>query len=368
MARVTTRRLAKLIACVLLFSGIVAANAVTRDYSVIDAAVAAMPKAASVAEVISSLGRLAGDDWEKARGAYVWMIRNISYDVDAFFRGTRPALDAAGVFASGKSVCQGYSELYASIARGLGLEVTVISGYAKAYSYVPGQTFAKTNHAWNAVRLDGAWHFMETTWGAGYVDGTRFVPEHTFAWFDMDPRLFLLNHFPQETRWLLVERSMTLSDYEKAPFVKTSDLERLVDAGLDQGEIVSMVAYAPFPQFFGHYAMAFASMGGTATDLVAWLKQGAVPEAHSYPGVLPRLVEYPRQGKLTAGTKYRFAFRLSGCEQAAVISGGSFTFLTREGDLFSGEAVAASGPVRLSAKIDYRGSFSFWPLLIWQAQ
>jgi hypothetical protein len=218
------------------------------------------------------------------------------------------------------------------------------------------------------VKLDGTWHFLDTTWGAGHVDGTRFVPDHTAAWFDMDPRLFVLNHYPRDARWLLLEHPTTLAEYERAPFVETDTLETLLEAGFTTGDCISFVAFAPLPEFFGRHALAFKSMGGQSADLEGYLSQGAVPQAHAYPSIQPRLVEYPRQGRLTAGTRYRFAFRLSGCEQAAVIAGGSFTFLAKDGDLFSGAAVAAAGSVLLSAKIDHNGSVSFRPLMIWQAR
>jgi hypothetical protein len=339
-----------------------------RDYAAIDAAVIGMPRAKNVEGVVAFIAQNARDDWERARGAFVWMTHNIAYDVEAFFRGTRPALDAKAVFEVGKSVCQGYASLFASIAGGLGLQVAVIPGYAKAYAYAAGQRFHETNHAWNAVKLDGAWHFMETTWGAGHVDFRTFVADYSPVWFDMDPRLFALNHMPADSQWLLLDPPMTLADYERAPYVPTYELENLIDSGFSSGELIQLLSFAPFPQFFGAYARAFKAMGGSLADIIGYLSEGAFPAAYTYPNASPVLVEFPKTAKLKAGTKYRFAFRLSGCSEAAVVAGGKFTFLTKKDDFFSGEAAAAPGTVDLCVRMTDSGSRSYSPLMEWWVQ
>ena len=53
-----------------------------------------------------------------------------------------------------------------------------LSGYSKGYGYKMGQTFTgDSDHAWNAVYLDGRWHLLDSTWGSGVVDdsSTKFT-------------------------------------------------------------------------------------------------------------------------------------------------------------------------------------------------
>jgi transglutaminase/protease-like cytokinesis protein 3 len=38
-----------------------------------------------------------------------------------------------------------------------------------------GYHFTTTNHAWIAVKLDHTWHLFDATWGAGSVDGGKFI-------------------------------------------------------------------------------------------------------------------------------------------------------------------------------------------------
>jgi hypothetical protein len=231
-----------------------------------------------------------------------------------------------------------------------------------------GQRFHETDHAWNAVRLEGTWHLVESTWGAGSVEFRNYVADYRPAWFDMDPRLFALNHMPEDPRWLLLDKAMTLGDYVRAPYIPTYELEKLVDAGFTTGELLQLLSFAPFPELFGSHARAFKAMGGTCADILAYLSEGAFPEAWLYDNVAPALVEFPRTAKLKTGTKYRFAFRLSGCSDAAVIAGGKFTFLEKKDDLFSGEAAAAPGTVYLSVRMTANGDDSYWPLMGWWVQ
>lgn len=342
--------------------------ALSLDLASIDTAAVRIGKPASIQAAAQTLGAITNDPYGRARAAYAWVAHNIAYDTESFFSGAQPITSADGVFRSGRSVCQGYSELFASLCRALGLEAQVISGYAKAYSYRPGDRFTQTDHAWNAVKIGGRWRLMDTTWGAGYVKGRSFVKEYTAAWFDMDPRIFVLNHFPEDRQWLLYQTSMTLADYERAPLIETYDLERLTDAGLAPATILGLLPYAPFEEHIGYYTLNFLRMGGNGEDLPAYLAQKAMPQAYQYDGYEPKLVEYPRTVPLKAGYSYRFAIRVPNCEQAAIISGGEFHFLERDGDLFSGTVKVAGGEVKLSARITSKGKTSYWPFVIWTAR
>jgi hypothetical protein len=338
------------------------------DFSAIDRGVLGMPHENNLQDVIGAVAAMSHDDWERARGAYVWVANNIAYDTDSFFHGTPTETDAEGVFKTGKSVCEGYANLFAKIAGGLGLEVKVIPGFAKAYGYVPGRRFTGTDHTWNAVKLDGEWHFIETTWGSGHVDGTKYIKDYQAVWFDMDPRLFVFNHFPADTNWLLLSPAMSLEDYESAPLLETYNLEKLASAGYTPDSILEMSKYLPFGEYFGQYATAFIKMGGKPIDMISYLAQNAVPTVWEYGNYKIQLVSYPREGNLTSGNAYSFAVRVPGSDRAAVITGKKFFFLQKDGDLFSGEVTVVSGEASLSADIINENKLSYWPIMVWQVK
>jgi transglutaminase/protease-like cytokinesis protein 3 len=235
-------------------------SAENHDFKNIDKAVIGMKHARSVKKVIRFIARHSENDWDRARGAYVWIANNIEYDVDTYLSESKVMKDAEEVFASGKAICQGYAELYSDIVTGLGLQTVIISGYAKGYGYKAGFHFEKTDHSWNAVKIENKWHFIETTWGAGGFDGEKYIRDYTTAWFDTDPRLFVLHHFPEDTSWLLTT-SLTLADYEKMPHIETCYIKDFNEAGFSAEEQLTLFTYIPFPKGFSYNAMAFRKMG-----------------------------------------------------------------------------------------------------------
>lgn len=80
----------------------------------------------------------------------------------------------SSVFIDGKSVCMGYSKAYEYLLQKKGIESVIVSG-----------TVDGESHAWNLVKLDGEYYFMDVTWGdiqfyegstglSGYIDYNFF--------------------------------------------------------------------------------------------------------------------------------------------------------------------------------------------------
>jgi hypothetical protein len=338
------------------------------DPAVIDRAVAVMPRPDNVKELISTLKARWISEPDRARATYAWVAHNIEYDTDAFFRGTATSTDAKGTFESGKSVCEGYSDLFTEIAKGLGLEVQSIKGWAKGYGYRQGTPFEGTNHAWNAVKVNGHWQLMDATWAAGAIEGRKFKRDYTAAWYDMDPQLFILHHLPEKSVSTLLDTSPSMSDYLHAPYLENWHLEQWHAAGFGVAEQRAFAAMSPLPARFEHYSASFHNNGGKTEQLIAWLQQGEVPAVWHYPDYPARILEVPADGRLMAGHTYRFAVEVAGAADAAVINGDEFTFLQRDGSTYHGTVAVKAGEVSLSAKIRNEGKEQFWPLLMWKAR
>ena len=98
------------------------------------------------------------------------------------------------------------------------LDCKEIHGFAKGYSYQIGDSFkgAKTNHSWTVIKIQGQWWLFDFTWGAGYVGSDRnFVWDYNEHYFMTDPEVFILDHYPKEDEWQLVERRYSIEDFEK---------------------------------------------------------------------------------------------------------------------------------------------------------
>lgn len=204
-------------------------NASAQDYSQVDELVSTYPKSFSKPE---DLARKIKDDFtkedEKARAIFYWIANNIKYDVKTFYaqKNNRPVafsfrnqeekeakqrqfkLDfALNAFRSKKAVCQGYTALFDHLSELTGLESVTVTGTAKTNVTQIGKLPGASDHAWNAVKVNGNWKLVEPTWASGVVDPAKrvFTPKFNDGYFFTPPDVFVYTHFPDNKKWLLGE-------------------------------------------------------------------------------------------------------------------------------------------------------------------
>ena len=114
---------------------------------------------------------------EKAWIIYIWITHNIEYDVVCLQNKDYRFCKPQSVLERGLAVCAGYAELYKTLCTQLGVvECISIGGYSKGGGYKVGQKVTEESHVWNAIpRMgsDGKLRFIESTWGAGYLDENK---------------------------------------------------------------------------------------------------------------------------------------------------------------------------------------------------
>lgn len=190
---------------------------------------------------------------ERARALFTWVATCVAYDVKQLTkkdrkkgkRGSPKQLDryynrlALKAFWKRKAVCEGYSRLYRKMALQCGLECVVLSGESKTRTRKIGNERFVSSHAWNAVKIDGEWKLLDATWGAGGVGTAKSVHsekknifgkkkvEFEFRFSDIyfftDPELFSLNHYPEDSNFVLCDRSY--ADFTKLPLCLTYMIE-----------------------------------------------------------------------------------------------------------------------------------------------
>jgi hypothetical protein len=178
-------------------------------------------------------------DRSKFRAIYKWVCTNIQgdYDLTEYCRRMRSKLRderldrwscefnkvvIQTLISRHRTICKGYSWLIRELALRAGINCEIVHGYARSVrSNIGGSGIV--NHSWNAVMLDGKWYLCDPTWSSGVATTeNEFTPSYIDEYFLADPEWFILNHYPLNTQWTLLERAPALQTFLDAPLIYVS--------------------------------------------------------------------------------------------------------------------------------------------------
>lgn len=375
----------------------------------------APPSATKSIDALSSyLTKPFTTDEEKARAIFRWIADNISYDVEDFFSGRTPKSGSGDVLKSRSSVCAGYSSLFEALGKRAGLEVATINGYAKGFGYRAGDNVTgESNHAWNAVKINGEWKLIDCTWGAGRVDeGHQYRKEFEPYYFFTRPEEFIYRHLPTDKRWQLLPTPVSLEAFQDLPFVYPVFFQ----CGLNMASVKSSVLDVSGEYIMEFFAppevqcMANLEQDGKEIKSAVFLQRSEStfhlrimpPNAGEYflnifakkkmePGLYPLAVSYkitartnstksgsypftfevfleteaqlksPLCKELPSGSTQTFSLISPGAEKVAVVCGDEWDFLKKDGNRFEGKVEISAGKVAVLAQ--YPGKNEFQELL-----
>ena len=151
---------------------------------------------------------------EKAFALFYWMCENIEYDVEGYFSGNMD-VNPESVYRNGYGVCSGYSRLFRHIGTYIGINVICISGFAKGVGFEIGTKISGTNHEWNIIKLYHLYYQIDSTWGAGNLNGRVFQKRYSEFYFCPNPEDFFASHFPEDPKWQLITPSLSVEEFAK---------------------------------------------------------------------------------------------------------------------------------------------------------
>jgi hypothetical protein len=223
---------------------------------------------------------------------------------------------------------------------------------------------------------------MDTTWGAGYIGDDRlFRCDLSYAWFAMEPQLFLYTHFSDDAGAPLQKAGFTKADFDHQAFVPTYVFEsmyesgvaaaaqkRFIDAlgagleaqrwtivdlkkaGFSDEEVLSVAKKTPDPQFVFE-VLELGKLGFSRANLVSWLVGGAAPKVYGIKGDL-RIIDAPGTAVLQSGKTYAFRVESKAAYAVVLICGKDWTALVKDGSVFSGEVKVSGGPAKLALRFE----------------
>lgn len=173
----------------------------------------------STKKLAFSITRNAKSDSEKALDIYNWITKNITYDNELMRSEklqkqiyTSEENVVRNVLKRKKALCGGFAFLFESLCADVGIEAEAINGFTKDYT---GRLQEREvpNHTWNAVKLNGKWQLLDITWAIGH--GRTNKPDS--FWYLTKATDFIYTHYPENSKWTLLEDSISFSDFRKTP-------------------------------------------------------------------------------------------------------------------------------------------------------
>ncbi len=269
-------------------------------------------------------------DKEKAWCIYRWVTDRISYNVEALLTKMPGENSAESVFKSRVCVCEGYSRLFLKLCSEAGLETVKVVGIARSGSKDDKGVPSIESHAWNAIKLDGKWEFVDSTWGSGSVDKKAFVKNFDPQFFMIPPEQIRFTHFPEDSKWQLIEQTITKEEFDKQPLLR--------------------------PGFF--------KLGFTAANLSKAAKNpsfAGFPELFEVAGTKIKVIDAPLNVKLKAGQVFKVSIESADISKVVVlVNEKPILYIPRQGAIFTSLVKPPVGSLLIAVeKSNEKNQFSY---------
>lgn len=151
---------------------------------------------------------------EKARSIYFWIIQNIRYDAEGYLAKEYASKSVDEILESKNGICDGFAKVFQALADHAGMEVISIEGRVKTIDNGDDWPEDRGNHVWNALRVNGEWKIIDSTWASGFVRKDGFKPQPNHFFFLASPESLLTSHFDlKDTFGLQAKHKLTLKEF-----------------------------------------------------------------------------------------------------------------------------------------------------------
>ena len=234
-----------------LFFCFICFSASAKNYRYVDARAERVP-----AQYEESLPKLvqyltepfANSEENKARVLMAWIVHHIDYDeykskeiMKTSYKRHTNRVNTGDIFETRIGVCSDIAGLYQRMAGLAGLDSVVVTGYAG--NTVTRRDMEDSRHAWDVVKIDGEWEFVDPTWAIKGANAVVFQDVNSRAshnremkkrernesktnkrrknrkvddrWFMTEPREMIKTHFPDDEKWQLLPSPKRIGSFLK---------------------------------------------------------------------------------------------------------------------------------------------------------
>ncbi|MCY1635680.1 transglutaminase domain-containing protein [Marinifilum sp. D737] len=163
----------------------------------------------SVEDLAGYIDRKINKDENKVRVLFVWIVNNISYDIENVYSlDNNDQTSSSNTLLKRKGICDGYASLFHDALSLLNIESHIVTGYTKIKRRI-----SSAPHSWCVVKLDSNWSVYDPTWGAGNINETNFSRQVNMNYYKMRPHKAIATHMPFDPLWQLLEYPITSVEF-----------------------------------------------------------------------------------------------------------------------------------------------------------
>ncbi len=238
--------------CVFIFCFWISASLGAPEYAAIDKYACEAPELQSenrLGRLVQYLVKPYKKDAEKARALLAWIVCHIDYDAyraKTYENNANPKvkqkegiLPYHDILKTRLGSSEEIARLYQKMAQYARLKAEVVYGKAAKNFTVENLEFG-AGHAWNAIKIDGEWQYVDPTWALGEENKanlgdirnhkeykqqlkarardkkTASQPRPNRAireeWFLTDKEKMIQTHFPNYPKWQLQKKELSKAD------------------------------------------------------------------------------------------------------------------------------------------------------------
>jgi len=200
-------------------------------------------------------------DEDKVRAFYIWISTNIEYNfkalgdprkIDFIFyrtlaeyqtkRRERDLIQIRKIFSEHKALCVGFSLVFKELCSLSNIESNIALGVTKVSSNDISSIRNTKDHAWNVVKINGVWKLIDITWSTGYIhpSSKSWVKSLDDFYFFTKPENFLTSHYPQNSKWQLVDTKIDRKTFFSRPILYPKYFESGLALNPSQSGIINV--------------------------------------------------------------------------------------------------------------------------------
>lgn len=216
-----------------------------QDFSLIEEKVIDYPKLTTAENLAKRIAKDFHSKELQVQAAFYWLSYNIKYDLEGYYNPRQKRISfkykneqekleklqaikdeiVNETLSNRKALCEGYAQTLAKIYSLLQIENEVIKGYVRNSSNDIANPKSNSNHAWNAVKLNNNWIYIDATWAAGMVNNGSWQQLFNSYYYNIPKEQYFKTHYPENKLWQLRVGRMEKDDFYNQPIYSSAFLQ-----------------------------------------------------------------------------------------------------------------------------------------------